>query len=474
MLLNLTTTYQPATDLGYLLGKHPDRVHERELPWGRGLVFFPEASSERTSATLMIEVDPVGLVRRRKGEGFALRQYVNDRPYAASSFLSVAISRCFGSALGGRCRDRPELAETAIPLELEIPVLPSRGGEVGLRQLFEPLGYQVEARRLPLDPRFPAWGQSRYFHTRLEIETRLADLLGHLYVLLPVLDDEKHYWVSEPEVKKLLRHGEAWLKGHPEKEQISHRYLRHGRLARQALSSLELPNLDLHREALELGEASDAAEEGAERAEMELERPIRLHDQRLDLVRDVLKEIGARRVLDLGCGGGQLLQRLFKDSFFEEIVGVDISTHSLERAERRLKLERRSDRQKERIRLLQGALTYRDARLRGYDAAALVEVIEHLEPESLAAFENAVFGAARPGAIIVTTPNAEYNALFESLDAGRFRHPDHRFEWTRGEFKSWADGVAERHSYTVEYRDIGETDDTHGGPSQMGIFRLCG
>ncbi|MEM1179479.1 MAG: 3' terminal RNA ribose 2'-O-methyltransferase Hen1 [Acidobacteriota bacterium] len=471
MLLHLSTTYRPATDLGYLLGKHPDRVHSRPLPWGRGLVFFPEASEDRASAALLVEVDPVGLVRRRRNDGLALRQYVNDRPYAASSFLSVAISRCLGSALSGRCRDRPELAERRLPFEVEIPAVPCRGGEDRLRQLFEPLGYGIGARRLPLDPNFPDWGESQLFSVTLSAEQRLQDLLSHLYVLLPVLDDDKHYWVSEPEVQKLLRHGDEWLADHPAKEDITYRYLRHGRLARQALSTLSEPDLEEHRERLDVGAASEAQSQQAEQEEATLEKPIRLHDLRLDRVRDVLKSLGARRVLDLGCGGGQLLQRLFRDPFFESILGVDISTRSLERAERRLKLERQSDRQKKRIKLIQGALTYHDRRLQGFDAAALVEVIEHVEPSSLDELAAAVFQTARPRAVVITTPNAEYNVRFESLPAGNFRHADHRFEWTRAEFSAFAHRIAETHGYRVEIEELGPVDPEVGAPSQLGIFR---
>ncbi len=193
MILTLTTTASPATDLGFLLHKHPDRVHTFELSFGLARVFYPEASAARCTAALMLEVDPVALVR---GRGMTETQYVNDRPYAASSFLSVAISRVFGSALGGRCRDRPELAATAIPLEIELAALPCRGGERFLRQLFEPLGYQVEARSLPLDETFPQWGASAYFDVRLTATARLADALSHLYVLVPVLDAEKHYWLG--------------------------------------------------------------------------------------------------------------------------------------------------------------------------------------------------------------------------------------------------------------------------------------
>lgn len=162
MLLTLTTTHQPATDLGYLLRKNPARLQSFNLTFGKAHVFYPEATTERCTVALLVEVDPVGLVRNRRGpagEGGALEQYVNDRPYAASSFLSVALAEVFGGALSGKCKERPELAEMPLPTCVTFSALPCRGGEEFLRSLFEPLGYTVAARRLPLDPTFPDWGE---------------------------------------------------------------------------------------------------------------------------------------------------------------------------------------------------------------------------------------------------------------------------------------------------------------------------
>src|SRR5215216_90144 len=224
MLLTITTTHRPATDLGYLLFKNPARAQAFPLPFGEAHVFYPEATAERCTAALLLDVDPVGLVRNRRGpagEGGSLEQYVNDRPYVASSFLSVAISRVLGSALGGRSKGKPELAAMPIPLRAKISVLPCRGGERFLRRLFEPLGYSVVAERHALDEQFSEWGESPYYTVQLNADVRLQDLLTHIYVLIPVLDNEKHYWVGDDEVEKLLKHGSGWLAAHPEKEEIT-------------------------------------------------------------------------------------------------------------------------------------------------------------------------------------------------------------------------------------------------------------
>src|SRR5258706_1003449 len=229
MLLTITNTQEPATDLGYLLHKNPNRVQSFELSFGKAHVFYPEATRARCTVALLLDFDPVGLVRNRRGpagDAGALQQYVNDRPYVASSFLSVALGRVFASALGGTSKEKPELAETALPLMARIAVLPCRGGEDLLRRLFEPLGYTVRAEHHPLDEQFPEWGEGPYYTVEIEQTIPLKDLLVHLYVLIPVLDAEKHYWVSQDEVEKLLRRGEGWLQAHPERELIVTRYLR--------------------------------------------------------------------------------------------------------------------------------------------------------------------------------------------------------------------------------------------------------
>ena len=461
MLLAITTTHKPATDLGYLLHKNPARPQTFDASFGKVHVFYPEASVERCTAAMLLDVDPVGLVRRPKGSAGTLEQYVNDRPYAASSFLSVAISRIYGSALGGRSKERPELVETSIPLKAHLPALPCRGGESFVRELFEPLGYQVEVEGHMLDPRFPDWGESPYFSVTLRATIRLKDLLGHLYVLVPVLDNAKHYWMSQDEIDKLLRHGEGWLASHPAKNAIVRRYFRRRwSLAREALSRL----VDEEEPNLEEQEESRATEEAL------VEERISLNEARLGSVVAALRSAGARRVLDLGCGEGKLLRLLLKDSQFEEITGMDISLRSLDLAEQRLHLDRLAPTQRDRIKLLHGSLMYRDRRLEGFDAAAVVEVIEHLDEPRLAAFERVVFDFAEPRGVVITTPNREYNVRFETLPAGTLRHRDHRFEWTRSEFEAWAGGVAARFGYSVRFVPVGAEDPDVGPPTQMAVF----
>jgi 3' terminal RNA ribose 2'-O-methyltransferase Hen1 len=485
VFLTITTTADPAeragstaTDLGYLLHKHPGKAQEFATSYGTAHVFYPQADPERCTVALLLEVDPVALVRRSRSKGgkggrggtpdATLAQYVNDRPYAASSLLAVALGAVFRTALRGQCDARPELAERPLPLRIEVPALAARGGAELVHRLFAPLGWTVEAEPVALDERFPEWGDARSLRLTLTGELRLADALRQLYVLLPVLDGAKHYWVSAEEVDKLLRAGEGWLPDHPEQQLIVARYLaRRAALTRQALERLELARLAAADDSA-VEELDNAVDEESDTED----RPVPLAVRRRESILAALHDTGAARVLDLGCGQGQLLGELLKDRRFTEIVGVDVSVRALQAAGRRLRLERMGERQASRISLLQGALTYTDTRLRGYDAAVLSEVIEHVDLPRLAALEYAVFGAARPAAVVVTTPNVEYNVRWESLPAGHVRHSDHRFEWTRAEFADWATRTAERHGYRVEFRPVGPEDPEVGPPTQLALFRL--
>jgi 2-polyprenyl-3-methyl-5-hydroxy-6-metoxy-1,4-benzoquinol methylase len=561
MLLTMTATPPadadwPATDLGFLLHKNPSRAQAFDVSYGRAHVFYPVATPEVCTAALLLEVDPVGLVRGGKDRNtpdFTLGNYVNDRPYAASSLLAGALGKVFRTALHGRCDQRPELAAAALPLRVEIPALICRDTELASR-LFEPLGWTVEAAQLPLDPAFPEWGPSRYVHLVLTGELRLADALSHLYVILPALDGSKHYWVSTDEVDKLVRVGEGWLAGHPERGLITRRYLaRRQSLVREALARLAEID-DVAPEALDNavedsgvgagpvipdGEggaarsgvaeagveggsgvaearveasaeaavspdadvdvaATEAGAEAPSEAETEAETETETADTDIDAVTDdppahaearrrkeslakarrkavltALRDVGAARVLDLGCGEGALVRDLLKDRAVTEIVGVDVSARALQIAARKLRLDRLPERVAARLTLRQGALTYTDARLAGYDAAVLMEVIEHVDLPRLGALEHSVFAAAHPAAVVVTTPNCEYNVRYETLEAGRMRHSDHRFEWTRAEFRAWADRVAAAHGYAVEYRAVGEEDPELGPSTQLALFTLA-
>ena len=457
VLLTVSATMPEAADLGYLLHKHPDRAQAFPVAVGTAHVLWPQVGPDRATAALLLEVDPIALVRNRAvrgADGFALAQYVNDRPYAASSLLAVALAAVFTTAMTGRCNARPELAATAIPLELGVPALRSRGGAELVSRLFEPLGWEVETTTSPLDPVSPQWGDSPYVDTTLRGTSTLAAALNQLYVLLPVLDDSKHYWVSDDEIDKLLRAGGQWLGAHPERELITNRYLRHQRpMVTAALARLaELDQTDPD-------ELPDPAT-----------RPTPLAAVRTRAVLAELRTEGAQRVVDLGCGEGALLRELIADPSFTAVLGADVSPRALERAATRLNLERMPDTQRARLQLVQSSVTYSDERLAGYDAIVLMEVVEHVDAERLPALARSVFGHAHPTCVLVTTPNAEHNVRYPALDADAMRHHDHRFEFSRAEFRSWADDVASTYGYDVRFVGVGTDDDEVGPPTQMAVF----
>ena len=463
MLLTITNSKKPATDMGYLLHKNPARCQDFKLNFGKAYVFYPEATRKKCTAALLLDIDPISMVRGKEGSRTSgpLAQYVNDRPYVASSFLSVAIAKIFGSALGGNCKHKPKLVKDRLPLTAKISVLPCRGGEKFLYSLFEPLGYKITASRHLLDEVFQDWGESVYYTIELEKETTVKDLLTHIYVLVPVLDNNKHYYVGEAELENLLSKGEGWLAKHPQREIIAKRYLKFRiSLARQALARLT--------EEDDPGFKED--DSSTPDIEEDLEKNIGLNEQRLVAVLAAIKASDARRVLDLGCGEGRLLKELIQDKSFTEIVGMDVSIRSLEIAQKKLGLERLPDQIKNRIKLLHGSLMYRDRRINGFDVAAVVEVIEHLDPPRLAAFERVLFEYAKPKKVILTTPNREYNVMWENMSETDLRHQDHRFEWSREEFHAWANRMAEKFGYSVHFLPIGPEDAKVGAPTQMGVF----
>ena len=478
MLLTISTTHSPATDLGYLLHKHPDRIQSFDLNYGKCHVFFPEASQERCTVSLVLDVDPVGMARgKHRKSNFALAGYVNDRPFVASSFMSTTISKVFGTALSGACKQRPELASQPIPLEVTISALPVRGGRDLIQRIFEPLGYKVSVENELLDDQFPDWGKSPYFSVTLSSQTTLSQLLNHLYVLIPVFDNQKHYFTGPDELEKLLSKGADWLPSHPEREFIARRYLKfQSGLFHQAMAQLEA--VDSEDENGDLDSASGSSSTGGPASAndsstgVKLEQRIKLHDSRLDFVCEKLVQSGATSVIDLGCGEGKLLRRLIKQWQFKLIVGTDVAVRSLEIASKRLRLDELPSFQAERVKLIHSSLMYRDSRFENYDAAAVVEVIEHLDPPRLSAFERVVFRHARPATVVVTTPNSEYNVMWPSLPAGKFRHPDHRFEWTRNEFETWGNAIGENYGYRVQFLPVGPVEESFGAPTQMAIFQI--
>lgn len=362
------------------------------------------------------------------------------------------------TAMTGISKERQQLADSDLLLEAAVAPLPMRGGEDLVRQLFEPLGWTVDLT--PIENVGSDANGSRYCHLKLSGSAKLGNLLNHLYVLIPVMDDAKHYWVGEAEVDKLLSSGEGWLENHPAKNLIVRRYLRNRAVLTRA--ALERLAPETASEALP-PEARVTPEEA-------LEAPVRLNDLRLDAVVDAIRASGGTVIADLGCGEGKLLYRLVRERWVHKLFGLDPAVRELEWAAKRLKLNEFGGPPEGRVTLLHGSLTYRDSRWAEAEVAVLVEVIEHVDEDRLPLIERIVFGETAPRTVIVTTPNADYNALFPKLEVGAFRHPDHRFEWGRAEFQAWAAKIGQAYDYTAAISGIGAEDPVLGSPTQMAVF----
>ena len=457
MLLTITYTGKNTQDLGYLLHKNPSRPQEFSLNYGKAYVFYPEVSDSRTTAALLLDIDPIDLARGKAGssEG-GLFDYVNDRPYVCSSFMSTAVSKVFGTAISGRSKEKQELADTKLCLAAKIHMLAATNQNM-IPEIFEPLGYETEIEAFKNDDNFPGWGQSRYVNLTLTGTVLLRDLLNHLYVLIPVFDTQKHYYVSAEEIEKLLAHGEGWLKEHPKCEYITSRYLNRRRgLINKALAQL----------------IDEPGPEETENAAPEEKKPS-LNRTRLRSVVDEVLASGAKSVIDMGCGEGNLTRLLIREKQLSRVAAFDVSFNALERCKDRLKIDRLHEALQNKLELFQSSLTYRDKRFEGYDCACVVEVIEHLDEARLSAFERVLFEFSRPRTVILTTPNVEYNVNYEHMNDNALRHGDHRFEWNRAQFTAWADAICEKYGYKSEIKEIGDSDDETGTPTQMGVFTLC-
>ncbi|MCB9396207.1 MAG: 3' terminal RNA ribose 2'-O-methyltransferase Hen1 [Acidobacteria bacterium] len=456
MLLQIAVQGVEANQIGYLLHKNPANLHHRRLSFGEGWVFFDTNEKNRVSFNLYVEVDPIRLSRQLdQSPSFDLKPYVNDRPYVANSYLSVALNVFFRSAIAELDSDSKPHAKTEHTVTVHLPVVSMRGDASIFQRVFEPLGYGIQLQKLPFADPYLDPDRSPLYALTLSVQAPIGLVLRHLYVLIPVLDKDKHYFVGSDEIEKLLRAGQGWLENHPAKELITQRYLLFSGLSKQALSRIE---------------KKEEALPDQDDSEPFVEKKIHLNELRIQRVVEMLLAQKASQVLDMGCGSGTLLQHLLSERSITKLTGVDASINVLQIAERKLKLDRLSTRMRQKIQLIQSGLTYRDARLLGHDAIALIEVIEHLDSWRLKDLTQVIFDYLKPRLLIVTTPNREYNALFENMPADSLRHSDHRFEWTRSEFTEWCQEQCKEWEYQVEFSGIGPEHEQYGCPTQMGVF----
>ena len=453
MLLSITTTHTPATDLGYLLHKHPDKIQNFEITGGTAYVMYPEATEERCTCALIVDIDPIALVRGKPGSKNAglVRDYVNDRPYTANSITASAMSDVFRSALNGRCVAREALVQTPIDLKASIASVRLSAGVERIERLWSALGYDTTVEPLDGNAEEAKYGKI----TIASSKHTLAQMLSQMSVLIPAIDGRKHHFVSASDIEVLVRRGQDWLGEHPDREWVSRRFLnRQQTLAEAALERL-VPE-----------EADEDSETGEARAQSHTLR-VPLQKARIEAVRARLLERGATRIVDVGCGEGDLIRALVKEPQVVEVIGVDASTTALERAERRVR--RLPEQHKNKMKFVHAPAGAIDERWSQCDAIAVVETIEHIDPENWEPVERCIFEIARPKTVVVTTPNREYNPVY-GIAPDKRRHRDHRFEWTREEMRTWCENTAKRYGYEVEVEGIGTIDPEHGSPTLMGVF----
>jgi 3' terminal RNA ribose 2'-O-methyltransferase Hen1 len=441
MIITIIARGSGCQSLSHLLHKHPGKVYQSELPFGLARVFYPKYGEAECRVVLAVDLDNVEAVRG--GADWALGKYVSDRPYTASSLLCVAISKVFRSAVAGKCLKDPPLVEQELDLEFQLPAV--KVSEEMCLKLFGPLGYRIQVGRGPSEDGGGEWEAGGCVWLVGRKTGLVRDLLNHLLVLIPAMDHGKHYWVEEGEVDKLLTQGKGWLEDHPQRDFIVRTCLKkQGKLIRDFDNRIQL--------RANQNQACGKRD---------------LHSVRLDTVLRKIFEFAPSSVVDLGCGEGKFLTKLLEETNIPKISGMDVSTRAIGALSE--KLDRYYCQHRGRARLFAGSLVYRDIRIAGFDAAVMIEVIEHIDPERLHAVETAVFGDARPRRVIVTTPNRDYNCLFVGLGGG-LRHGGHRFEWTRGEFEKWAEKISDEYGYTFCIKGIGDEHPEYWTPSQMAIF----
>ncbi len=445
MILNFNVKGENADKISFLLHKSPNKLHQFSLGFGSAYVFYSKYERNDVSFSLLVDIDPIDLVRGKNKNSQGIFDYVNDRPYATSSFLCSAIAQVFSTALSGRSKEYEHLVKEEMEFKVEVVSLKVKTNLIMLNKIFDPLGYELEIKSHLLDEKIFGEEESNYVDLILKNKLTLQSVLQHLYVLIPVFDNNKHYFVNNDEVEKLLSKGGDWIDVHPEKDFITSRYLNSKFIDAKKLESL------FSKEQNKM---------------IEERKKNSLNSQRLSQVTDVIESLNIKSLVDLGCGEGKLIKELLNNTSVEKILGVDISINVLKKAARKLKY----DTVKDKIELVQSSAVYYDERFTEYEAICLIEVIEHIDEQKLYLLKENVFNLVKPKYVIITTPNVEYNTVYE-LDG--YRHSDHRFEWSRSEFRLWCEEICNQYNYDVEYFSIGEEMETVGNSTQMGVFKSC-
>ncbi|PYF06198.1 3' terminal RNA ribose 2'-O-methyltransferase Hen1 [Ureibacillus chungkukjangi] len=443
MQLTIRGTGQDIQVISYLLAKNPNNLYERRVSGHLVRMFFSQFSEEEVEVTFFVTPDPIEL-SRNNSKVYDITSYINDREFVVSSIFCTFLRTALGTALNGKPVEEYEpWVNHPFPLEFSFGPVASQLTDQDIQSLFQPLGYAVEITYGEADYNMDFKSKSSARFITLKGSTTLQMGLRQLFVLIPVLDNYKHYYIDEQEVEKIVRYGEGWLDKHPKREFIL-------------------------RQALRFKEVYGQFENQHTKKENESSPKLRLNDLRYDKIVGKVNQLKRKEtVVDLGSGEGKLSEKLGFIDGVKEILAVEPSESATLKALKRFE-KAAQDKNFVKPRQIFGSLFYYDERLKGKDVLILCEVIEHIDEYRLPKIIQTILQDYRPRTLIITTPNQEYNEVYGM--GGDYRHPDHRFEWTREEFQTWCKTQNENHEYNIAFDGIGEEHELHGYPTQMCLF----
>lgn len=455
MQLTIKAIGENSRVISYLLSKNPSNLYDRDEKGSRVRLVYTAFTEEETELLIYVTPDPVELVRNSPNT-FDITQYINDREFAVSSLFCSYIKSALATALNGKPKDDfIKWVDYKFDLILGFGPVASDLPDAVIESIFTPIGYEVKIERGITDYSFKLKSRSSARYINLTGRQTLQNAIRHLFILIPVLDNYKHYYMDKSEVDKLERYGTGWLDDHPMRDLIIKRALKF----KELISEVASPK----KEDLLQGD-SEPVEES--------EIKVRLNEQRYQTIVDIVTKLPQKEtVVDFGSGEGKLSVRLGFIPGVKEVLAVEPSQVSQLRAIRKIDKVRSSEGFVAPTQVW-GSLFYFDTRLCDKDVMILSEVIEHIDEYRLAPIIETVFAQYSPKTLIINTPNYEYNVVFEMKD--NLRHSDHRFEWTREQFSLWCKELGARYNYSVNIGGIGEEDTDHGFPTQIAIFSKTG
>ncbi|MEK4148209.1 3' terminal RNA ribose 2'-O-methyltransferase Hen1 [Robertmurraya sp. FSL W8-0741] len=448
MQLTIRASGQDVQVLSYLLAKNPNHLYERQVNNHFVRMFFSKFSKEEVEVTFFVTPDPIEL-SRNNSERYEITSYINDREFVVSSIFCTFLRSALATALNGKPHEEYEhWVNHRFNLQFSFGPLSSQLSDNDIIELFAPMGYKttISAGEIDYHMNFKTKSSARYI--TVEGLTTLQMGLRQLFVLIPVLDNYKHYYIDDKEIEKLERYGEGWLDAHPQREFI----------LRQALRFKDLYSL-----------VEKQTEKGSNNQDNNDEiRTMRLNDLRYEKIIDSIRQIPFKdSIVDFGSGEGKLSVQLGFIEGVKEILAVEPSESASIKALKRYEKMARKENFLMPEQII-GSLFYFDERLKNKDIVILCEVIEHIDKHRLPKIMKTILNDYKPKVVMITTPNQEYNKVYKMNE--EYRHPDHRFEWTRDEFREWCEIQNGKNDYELTFDGIGEEHELYGTPTQMCLF----